>query len=188
MFLDRDDTLIDTQGVTADSARPGDLWRPDLVRLMPGVVPALRRLAQAGLSLIVYTSQGGVARGGYGLVEVEAVNDRLRALLEGSTGSPGVRLDGLYYCPFHPTGTVAPFNIEHSWRKPAPGMLLAAAQELDINLAASFAVGDKRRDAQAAVNAGIPPGQAFVIATSGETDPDLPDLPAAASRILEMLG
>lgn len=180
VFLDRDDTLIDTQGVTKDSARPGDLWQPELVRLMPGVSSALLALREAGFALVVFTSQGGVARGGYGLVEVEAVNDRLRALL----AEQGVRLDGLYYCPFHPTGAVAPFNVEHPWRKPAPGMIHAAAGELGLDVAASWAIGDKQRDAEAAVAAGVAPERALVIATSGEDGARFADVCEAASHIV----
>lgn len=180
VFLDRDDTLIDTLAVTRDSARPGDLWQPELVRLMPGVPSALVALREAGFALVVYTSQGGVARGGYGLVEVEAVNDRLRALL----AEHGVRLDGLYYCPYHPTGAVAPFNSEHPWRKPAPGMIVTAAHELGLDVAASWAIGDKRRDAEAAVAAGVAPARALVIATCGEAGATHADVCEAASHII----
>jgi D-glycero-D-manno-heptose 1,7-bisphosphate phosphatase len=181
VFLDRDDTIIDTQGVTADSSRPGDLWRPELVRLMPGAAGALRALHEAGLALVVFTSQGGVARGGYGLPEVEAVNDRMRDLL---LEHSGLRLDGLYYCPYHPTGSVAPFNIEHDWRKPAPGMIRTASRELGIDVSASFAVGDKPRDVEAAVNGGLARDRCFLLATSGESPADCADLPAAARLIL----
>lgn len=179
IFLDRDDTIIDTQGATRASARPGDLWMPDLVRLMPGVGPALRGLAEAGFKLVLFTSQGGVARGGYGLREVEAVNDRMRALLR----AEGVRLDGVYYCPYHPTGSVAPWNVEHSWRKPAPGMITAAASELGLDVGASWAIGDKPRDVEAAIAGGVPKERAVLIRTSGEAG-TMDDVPAVARVIL----
>lgn len=182
VFLDRDDTLIDTHVATRHYARPGDLGDPALVHLLPGVHDALRRLQAAGFALVVYSSQGGVARGPYGLREVEAVNQALRDRL--AEPRPAVRLDALYYCPFHPEGTVAPFNTEHPWRKPAPAMILAAAAELALDLTRSFAIGDKARDVQCAVNAGIARQRCFLLGTSGEENPDVPDLPAAAARIL----
>lgn len=189
VFLDRDDTIIDTQGVTRDSGHAGDLGDPSLVRLMPGAGPALASLAGAGFALVVYTSQGGVARGGYGLAEVERVNDAMRRLLEaepvaGRGGVGGVRLAGLYYCPFHPTGTVPRFAVEHPWRKPGPGMIVAACAELGLDAARAWAVGDKPRDVQAAVAGGVHPARALLLATSGEPRAACADLPEAAGVIL----
>ena len=185
VFLDRDDTLIDTHGVTRDTAHPGDLGNPDLVRLLHGVADALARLRSAGYPLIVFSSQGGVARGGYGLDAVEAVNQRLRDLLRAAMrlAPHDEPFAGLYYCPFHPHGDTPPFNTEHDWRKPGPGMILAAARELGLDLARSWAVGDKPRDTEAAINAGIPAARTFVIRTSGEDGP-CADLAEAAARIL----
>lgn len=183
VFLDRDDTIIDTQGVTLDSGHAGDLGDPSLVRLMPGAGQALASLSNAGLPLVVYTSQGGVARGQYGLDAVERVNDAMRRLL----AAHGVTLAGLYYCPFHPTGSAPRFAIEHSWRKPAPGMIIAACAELGLDAAASWAVGDKPRDVQAAVAAGVHPSRALLLATSGEPRAACADLPEAAAVILRGL-
>lgn len=180
VFLDRDDTIIDTQGVTRDSGHAGDLGDPSLVRLMPGAGPALASLVAAGFALVVYTSQGGVARGGYGLAEVERVNDAMRRLLEAA----GVRLHGLYYCPFHPTGTVPRFAVEHAWRKPAPGMIQSACAELGLDASRAWAVGDKPRDVQAAVAGGVHPARALLLATSGEPRAACADLPEAAGVIL----
>ncbi|MBA4028247.1 MAG: D,D-heptose 1,7-bisphosphate phosphatase [Planctomyces sp.] len=180
VFLDRDDTIIDTQGATAGTARPGDLADPDLVRLLPGVRDAMAELAGAGLVLVVFTSQGVVSRGGASLGQVEDVHDRVRALLE------PVRLGGVYYCPFHPSGTERRFAREHAWRKPAPGMILSAAAELGLDIPRSFAVGDKPRDVEAARSAGISPERALLLRTSGEAGAH-DDLPAAARAILGML-
>jgi D-glycero-D-manno-heptose 1,7-bisphosphate phosphatase len=160
---------MDTQGVTRDTSRPGDLADASLVRLLPGVGPALRSLRQAGFALVVFTSQGGVARGGYGLREVEGVHDRLRQLLDEAASTPGTPiLDGLYYCPMHPTGSVPRFAREHDWRKPAPGMILTAASELGLDLTRSWVVGDKPRDVEAGVRAGVSPSRCVLLATSGE--------------------
>lgn len=164
VFVDRDDTIIDTGGATRDSGRRGDLFDPGLVTLLPGVASALRALQAAGFLIVIYSNQGSVARGpiaGSGLPgdlrQVERVNDRMRALLR----AEGVTIDGCYWCPFHPHGTVARFAHEHPWRKPQGGMLRAAAEELDIDLARSWAIGDMARDREAAINGGIAPERAF---------------------------
>lgn len=196
VFLDRDDTILDTRRATAHLPRPGDLFDPSLVRLMPGAAAAVKSLSDAGFALVVYTSQGGIARGpmpGFesapdsrsdvehlGLLgQVERVNDTMRAML----AAAGAKLAGLYYCPFHPQGTVPRFSREHSWRKPGPGMILAAASELDIDIASSWAVGDQQRDVEAAMNAGIAESRALLISTTDNRTRWL-DLPAAAAHIV----
>jgi D-glycero-D-manno-heptose 1,7-bisphosphate phosphatase len=183
VFLDRDDTITDTYGATKTHAVPGDMGDPALVRLLPGVPAALGALRKAGYTLVVFTSQGGVARGAYSLRQVEVVNDRVRELLVQELGEQP--LEAIYYAPFHPTtGTDPVFTREHVWRKPGPGMVQAAARELGLDLSRSWAVGDKPRDVQAAVNAGLPRSRCFLLATSGEAGSDCADLPAAVGRIL----
>ncbi len=171
VFLDRDNTLIDNAGDLAD---------PSLVRLLPGAFGACERLAGAGFTLVVVSNQGVVARGGGSLREVEATNDRVRALLT----PPHARrtlAEAFYFCPYHPLGTAERFASEHPWRKPAPGMILAAADELALDLARSWFVGDAERDIRAATAAGIPPPRALLIGP----DRPLAGLAAAAEHILE---
>jgi D-glycero-D-manno-heptose 1,7-bisphosphate phosphatase len=159
IFLDRDDTLIDTSGATADLRVPGDLLMPDRVGLLRGVGPALARLQQAGYALVVVSNQGGVARAMGTIRDLEATNAALRGLLAGF----GVKLAGAYACPFAASGHVAPFNTDHPWRKPAPGMYLAAARELGLDVARSWAIGDKPRDLEAAVRAGVPASRCVLL-------------------------
>ncbi len=171
VFLDRDDTLIDNAGDLAD---------PSLVRLLPGALEACERLAGAGLTLVVVSNQGVVARGGGTLRDVEATNDRVRALLT----PPHARrplAEAFYFCPFHPRGTVERFASEHPWRKPAPGMILAAADELGLDLPRSWFVGDAERDIRAAIAAGIPPPRAILIGR----DRPFADLAAVAAHVLD---
>jgi D-glycero-D-manno-heptose 1,7-bisphosphate phosphatase len=188
VFLDRDDTILDTRGATADTPWPGDLVEPARVRLLPGAAPAIRRLNDADLVVVVVSNQGAVARGtpvtmadrgrgpggetcpqssssGSGwrpctLRDVESVNDRMRELLRREAGA---RLDAVYVCPYHPKGTVAPYNVEHPWRKPAPGMLLAAADYLGLDLGRSWMIGDAERDVEAALRAGIARERAMLV-------------------------
>lgn len=143
VFLDRDDTLIRCNGLA-----PGnDLGDPALVEPLPGAVEACRLLKNAGFVLVVITNQGGVARGRYTMADVERVHERINAVFQGV-------FDAFRACPYHPEGTVPKYAREHPWRKPSPGMILDAAQELNIDLARSWVIGDKERDAAAGRTAG----------------------------------
>lgn len=158
VFLDRDDTLIANAGLPAPAfagGRAGDLADPAFVSLLPGVHGACVELRRAGFVLVVVSNQGVVARGGATVEQVEATNARLAELLD-DPDRPGCSLvERVYYCPWHPGGTVEPFNVEHPWRKPSPGMLLAAADDLGLDLAASWLVGDAERDLEAGRRAGL---------------------------------
>lgn len=180
VFLDRDDTLIEANSLPAPPppAAPGDLVDPALVRLLPGALEACRRLREAGFVLVVVSNQGVVARGGATLEEIDAVNSRLRELLRDAAGD--ALIDAVYWCPFHPKGAVPGFAQEHPWRKPGPGMILAAAEELGLDLGRSWLVGDAARDVQAGIAAGLAPGRCVLL--KGEGGP--PDLAAAAEAIL----
>ena len=128
-------------------------------------------LRTAGYALIVVSNQGLVARGHGTIADVEATNRRMVELLESAVSASGSSdmatqsnghgtravIDAIYYCPYHPVGVIEPFNREHPWRKPAPGMIQHAAGEHSIDLARSWMVGDSSRDVNAGVAAGIPP-------------------------------
>lgn len=154
VFLDRDDTLIVCRNLAAPPppAAPGDLIDPALVALLPGVLEGCGALREAGFALVVVTNQGTVARGGATCETVERVNDRLRELL---TIKERGLIDAVYYCPFHPKGMVPEFTREHPWRKPGAGMILAAAEDLRLDLERSWLIGDAVRDIEAGVAAGL---------------------------------
>ena len=141
VFLDKDGTLVEDVPYNADPAR---------VRLAPGAGAALRALSDAGFALVVVSNQSGVARGYFDCTAVDRVGAHLQQLL----APAGVRLDGYYYCPHHPEGHVAPFARRCPCRKPAPGLLYGAAQELGIALERSWMVGDILDDVEAGRAAG----------------------------------
>ncbi|MFI4859158.1 MAG: HAD-IIIA family hydrolase [Phycisphaerales bacterium JB063] len=143
VFLDRDNTIIHNDG---------DLGDPKRVVLMKGVAPAIASLRGLGFRVVVVTNQGGVARGLYTEEDVHAVHDRIAQLIERQAN--GAAIDAFYYCPFHPNGVVEEYKREHPSRKPAPGMLLQAAQDLNLDLRASWMVGDQMRDVEAGRAAG----------------------------------
>jgi histidinol-phosphate phosphatase family protein len=134
VFLDRDGTII---------ADKHYLSEPDGVELLPKAAQGLRHMQSLGLALVVVSNQSGVGRGYFDMDSVERVNARLSELL----AAQGVRLDHFYFCPHAP---------EHSChcRKPLPGLILRAAQELGIDPAASFVVGDKPCDVELGLGVG----------------------------------
>jgi D,D-heptose 1,7-bisphosphate phosphatase len=141
IFLDRDDTLIED---------PGYINNPDQVRLLDGVAEALIELKGLGYKLVVVTNQSAVARGIVTEKVLGEIHDRLRQLL----AERNAFLDAIYYCPFHPEGVVPKYRKESDWRKPNPGMLHKAAEEMDIDLSQSWCIGNGSRDVEAGRRAG----------------------------------
>jgi len=120
-------------------------YRPAAVTLVAGAAGGLRTLREAGLRLVLVSNQPSAAKGQTTLEALTAVHERVVAELR----SAGVELDGAYYCFHHPD-----FTGPCRCRKPEPGLLLDAAAELDLDLAASWMVGDADTDVQAAHAAG----------------------------------
>lgn len=153
IFLDKDGTLLDDVPYNVD---------PALMRLAPGAPEGLARLGRLGLPLIVISNQSGVAFGRFGLTALGKVEQKLSELF----AAHGARLAGCYFCPHHPKGTVAPFNVRCDCRKPAPGMFLAAAEH-GIDLSASWFIGDILDDIEAGHRAGC---RAILIDNGNETE------------------
>lgn len=133
VFLDRDGTLMREINYCSD---------PKQVEIFPGVPAALVRLKQAGYKLIVISNQAGIGRGyfteaQYRLVEAEVA----RAVLPAT-------FDAVYFCPDRP-------DLATARRKPAPGMVLEAQRDHNIDLARSFFIGDKKIDIECGRNAGV---------------------------------
>ena len=105
---------------------------PSRLRLLPRAAEAIRRLNTAGIAAVVVTNQAGLARGYFSADVLRATNDTLVAQLK----DEGAHLDGIYVCPHHPTEGSAPYRTTCDCRKPAPGLLLRAAAELNLELPA----------------------------------------------------
>lgn len=141
LFVDKDGTLIEDLPYNVDPGR---------VRFAPGARQAIRRLGAAGVELAVVTNQSGVARGYFSLGDLDALGAHLAAEI----AAIGGRLAGVYVCPHLPEGTVDPYDRECDCRKPLPGLLLRAADELGVDLGASWFVGDTWMDVAAGAAAG----------------------------------
>jgi D-glycero-D-manno-heptose 1,7-bisphosphate phosphatase len=127
VVVDRDGTLVKEIGYLSD---PADL------ELLPGAARAIREAHAAGLPVIVVSNQSGVGRGLFPLSRVYAAMARLRALLREEGAEP----DAIYFCPHRP-------EADCPCRKPRPGLLVRAADDLVIDLTGSVMIGDKRLDA-----------------------------------------
>jgi len=150
VFLDRDGTLIEEVGY---------LDRLDRLVFYPYTVDAVRVLNRAGLAVVVVTNQAGIARG---IVQEAFVDEAHRHIAE-RLAAGGARIDAFYYCPHYTSGTVEPYVRACDCRKPQAGLLRRAQEDLDLDLAGSFMVGDRWHD----VGAGRAAGTRTVLLRSG---------------------
>ena len=141
VFLDRDDTLIEDPGYIND---------PDQVKLLDGTAEALIELKNLGYKLVVVTNQSAIARGIVTEKVLADIHERMRQLL----AEKNAFLDDIYYCPYHPEGVVPKYRKESNYRKPNPGMLLEAADDMNIELGESWCIGNSSSDVQAGSRAG----------------------------------
>ena len=141
VFLDRDGTITRDVGYTH---RVADL------QLLPNAAAGLARLAGLGFRLFITTNQSGIARGMFSEADMHAFH---AALVEQLAGQ-GIAIEQIYFCPFHPTEGVGDYRRDSPLRKPADGMIRAAAAEHGLDLAASYTIGDQKSDILAGQRAG----------------------------------
>ena len=141
IFMDRDGTL---------SHEVGYVNHPSRFRLYPWTVDAVRAVNKAGWLAVVVTNQAGAAHGYFPETLIQEVNETMRAAMN----EGGARLDGIYFCPHHPTSGPPSLRLDCECRKPKPGLVLRAARELRIDVARSWTVGDKPADVRLAWNTG----------------------------------
>ncbi len=164
VFLDRDGVIIRDVHL---------LTRSSEIQLYPYSAAAIRALKDAGFLVIVVSNQTVVARGLATEADVERMNAEIQRLLQQATGAS---IDAFYSCPHHPHATMPAYRVICECRKPRPGLLLRAAQEHHVDLAASYMVGDRITD----IIAGKRAGCTSVLVQTGahthkpiETDEDL---------------
>jgi D-glycero-D-manno-heptose 1,7-bisphosphate phosphatase len=142
VFFDRDGVIVNEVHLLTDVKN---------IQIPQDVPDALRRLKNAGFQLIIVSNQTVVSRGLITESQVSAINSEIEARLV-QAGAPA--LDGWYICPHHPQATLPEYRVNCDCRKPRSGMLLQAAREHNLNLKASFMVGDRITDSIAGAHAG----------------------------------
>lgn len=177
VFLDRDGVLVEDAGL---------LLKAEDIQILPGVPEALASLHRAGFALVVISNQAVVARGLMTEAELLNLEDVIEARLR-VAGAPA--LDGFYYCPHHPSATDPVYRMACACRKPRPGLLLQAAEALNLDLPSSYMVGDRPTDLQAGLRAGC---QAIWVQTGRHLDepiesPDAADLDVTPAHSCDSL-
>lgn len=143
LFLDRDGVINIEKNYVH---RIGDF------EFMEGIFELLSFAQSKNYLLIVITNQAGIARGYYSEDDFRLLNNWMVEQFK----EKGINIDRVYYCPFHPTHGTGNYKKDSNFRKPAPGMILQASEELEIDLSRSVLVGDKESDIEAGIKAGIP--------------------------------
>lgn len=141
IFIDKDGTLVKDVPYNVDT---------DKIELMPDAIESLKKLDQAGFKLFIISNQSGLARGLFLLKKLT----RMFTFLDKLLASNGVNLDGVYVCPHHPEGIIKKYAKKCYCRKPAPGLIIQAAKEHNIDLEESFFIGDILNDVEAGIRAG----------------------------------
>jgi D-glycero-D-manno-heptose 1,7-bisphosphate phosphatase len=141
VFLDRDGTINEEVGYMDCLEK---------LMLIPAAAEAIRLINASGMKAVVVTNQSGVARGLFDESFVDAVHLRLREMLR----AEGAFLDGIYFCPHHPTEGQERYLMTCDCRKPAPGLLLQAATNLHLEPVRSYMVGDTLKDIEAGARVG----------------------------------
>lgn len=141
VFVDRDGTLI---------REVGYLNRLGQIEVLPRVPEAIQLLCRHGLKVAVITNQSGIARGLLTEDGLEQIHQELKRQLARCSAY----LDGIYYCPHHPTEGVGPYRVSCECRKPEVGLTKKAARELNLDLGRLYVVGDQSSDMELAARIG----------------------------------
>jgi len=142
VFIDRDGTMNEQMGYVNHISR---------FVLLPGTAQAIRLLNRNGYLAIVVSNQSGVARGYFPAGLVKEVHAHMVALLE----QESARIDGIFYCPHHPMGSVPDYSVRCDCRKPGPGLINQACQRFEIDMTNSYVVGDRCTDIELAHKCGL---------------------------------
>jgi D-glycero-D-manno-heptose 1,7-bisphosphate phosphatase len=173
--------ILDRDGVI--NVDKGFVHRVEDCVFIDGIFDLVAAFRSRGFVAVVVTNQSGIARGYFD----EATFTRLMEWMKDEFQRRGTALDAVYFCPDHPTDGIGVYRRDLGRRKPAPGMIREAARDLDLDLAASWAIGDKERDITAARAAGVGTLVLFDgTASATRRDGDVwvvPDLAAAAALL-----
>ena len=128
-FIDRDGTI---------NANIGYIDSPDSFKMYSGVAEGIKLLNEDGFKVIIITNQSGIARGFFSEETLDKIHNKMKKELS----DKGAKIDAIYYCPHHP-------DEKCSCRKPNPGLIEKATNDLDIDTKKSFILGDRMLDVEA---------------------------------------
>ena len=148
LFLDRDGVI---------NVEKNYVSRIEDFEFIDGIFDLVRAALACGLVPVVITNQAGIGRGYYS----EEQFHQLTAWMQEQFTAKGAPIAAVYHCPFHPENGVGPHLGDSFDRKPNPGMIFRAREQLGLDLNRSILVGDKLSDIQAGLNAGIPTNLLF---------------------------
>lgn len=170
--------LLDKDGVI--NVDLGYVCTPERTTFMDGVFEVCRSATRLGFLNVVVTNQAGIARGYYTERDFLTYMDWVRNQFR----ERGAQIDAVYYCPHHPVHGLGEYLRDCDCRKPKPGMILAAARELTLDLPGSVLLGDSGSDMAAGQAAGV--GTCLMLPPRGDAFPSMLD-DAAVRRVVECL-
>jgi len=167
VFLDRDGTINEERG---------HIFTPEDLAILSGAATAIRRLNESPYLTVVVTNQSVIARGKCNEICMEEIHDRLQLLI----ALDGASIDRIYYCPHYPDKNILggreDLKIVCDCRKPAPGLIIRAAQDMNIDLSLSWMIGNMTSDIEAATRAGV---RSILLSNQGSFDNQLSVYPDA---------
>lgn len=155
LFLDRDGVV---------NLEKNYVHKAEDFHFIDGIFEACKAFQEAGYLIVVITNQSGIGRGYYTEADFHGLNDWMKEEFK----KHGITIDGIYFCPHHPEEAQGDYRVKCACRKPAPGMILRAAEELGIDLGGSVLVGDKESDIAAGLAAGV--GRNYLVRSGHEVD------------------
>lgn len=174
VFIDRDGTINEQRGYINHLSR---------FELLPGVIDAVKLLNKNNFFAIIVTNQSGVAFGYYPVTLVHRVHQLMTQSLE----REGATIDGIFYCPHHPKGTVPEFTADCDCRKPKTGLVNQALKAFDIDMSNSYVVGDRYVDIELAIRLNL---RGVLVKTGyglGEMEYIIPEMPLKPNHVAEDL-
>jgi D-glycero-D-manno-heptose 1,7-bisphosphate phosphatase len=173
LFLDRDGVV---------NLEKDYVHKREDFHFITGVFEACKAFQDAGYLIVIITNQSGIGRGYYTEEDFHSLNEWMKA----EFAKRGVTIDGIYFCPHHPEEGVGQYRTYCQCRKPAPGMLLQASDDLDIDLESSVLVGDKDSDIEAGQRAGV--GRNYIVRTGHEVEEEKTGATKVLENITDLLG
>ncbi len=155
LFLDRDGVINVDHGYVSSPAN---------FEFVPGIFDLVKNARQRDYGVVVVTNQSGIGRGYYTEDDFRALTDWMTA----EFSAQNAPIDDVFFCPYHPEAKIEKFRRAHPWRKPGPGMLLAAKEKFQCDMAASVFIGDKETDVAAGLAAGV--GTILLLGTELKTE------------------